>query len=137
MNLRKTIIGALALIALPFGALAAPLTNSQLLNKAFLGLNQAGPGRVEGELRYGVEVKPYGLNSPDKAMAVGSKIGIRVRTVPNSADPKKLQNEGKLSIELTNSSGDTGFFPMTWTGAIIVEWKIVDDMVYFRVANLP
>lgn len=135
MNLRKIALGALTLIAFPIGALAAPLTNTQLLNKAFLGMEQRAPVRVEGEFRYDVQIKPVGKSGRDESLSMNSKIGFRVRSIPNS-DPKLSQNEGRISIELTGGSF-LSVAPIAWNGPITAEWKIVDKMVYFRVVNIP
>lgn len=135
MNLRKTILGALALATFPIGAIAAPLTNSQLLNKAIQGMEQRSPTRVEGEFRYDIQIKPVGKSGRDESVSMNSKIGFRIRSIPNS-DPKLSQNEGRVSIELTGGSF-LGVMPMAWNGPITAEWKIVDKMVYFRVVNIP
>ncbi|MCC7522818.1 hypothetical protein IT407_03400 [Candidatus Uhrbacteria bacterium] len=135
MNLRKTVLGALTLIAFPIGAIAAPLTNTQLLNKAFLNINERAPSRVEGEFRYDVEIKPVGKSGADEALSMNSKIGFRVRSIPNT-DPKLSQNEGRLSIELTGGSF-LSVAPIAWNGPITAEWKIVDKMAYIRVVNIP
>ncbi len=133
----KRIAGALALTVslFPVGSMAAT-TTQQSLNTALIKLDQQVAGRMDATVEIRYDERPVVRGATNAAGVAKLRLSLRM---DRPVEQGRRDGEGRFVIESAHLSSQSGVREenMDLSGPIAIEWKYVNGMAYFRIAELP